>query len=148
MTLDIVPRRPLGLVRVDAGQMEQAVLNLAVNARDAMPGGGRLELGLSDVDLGGDARRCARPRARAARGPRRDRHGHRHAPDEVRQHLFEPFFTTKPSGKGTGLGLAMVYGAVKQSGGAIEVDSLPGRGTTFRLLLPRARRRMLGPGLP
>ena len=135
VVLDTVAPRRLGLVRLDAGQMEQAVLNLAMNARDAMPGGGRLELGLSDVDLDGE-------RAFAlglAPGPyvalAVSDTGSGMTP-EVLQHLFEPFFTTKPSGKGTGLGLAMVYGAVKQNQGAIDVDSHPGRGTTFRLFFP------------
>jgi len=106
-----------------------------MNARDAMPGGGRLELGLSAVDLDGE-------RAFAlglAPGPyvalAVTDTGSGMTP-EVLQHLFEPFFTTKPSGKGTGLGLAMVYGAVKQNQGAIDVDSHPGRGTTFRLFFP------------
>ena len=135
VVLDTVAPRRQGLVRLDAGQMEQAVLNLAMNARDAMPGGGRLELGLSAVDLDGE-------RAFAlglAPGPyvalAVTDTGSGMTP-EVLQHLFEPFFTTKPSGKGTGLGLAMVYGAVKQNQGAIDVDSHPGRGTTFRLFFP------------
>jgi PAS domain S-box-containing protein len=136
VALEIVAPRRLGLVLLDAGQMEQAVLNLAVNARDAMPEGGRLELGVTEVDLQGErafalglapGRYVALAVADTGCGMTR----------EVQQHLFEPFFTTKPSGQGTGLGLAMVYGAVKQNRGAIDVDSFPGRGTTFRLFFPR-----------
>jgi PAS domain S-box-containing protein len=137
VVLDVVAPRGQALVRLDAGQMEQAVLNLAMNARDAMPGGGRLELGLSEVDLEGE-------RAFAL-GLAHGRYVALVVTDtgsgmtgEVLQHLYEPFFTTKPSGKGTGLGLAMVYGAVRQNQGAIDVDSNPGRGTTFRLFFPRA----------
>jgi PAS domain S-box-containing protein len=137
VALHIVNSGRPSLVQVDAGQMEQAVLNLAMNARDAMPAGGRLTLGASHVDLGAE-------RALAL-GLEPGPHvaltvadtGTGMTPD-VLQRLFEPFFTTKPSGKGTGLGLAMVYGAVKQNRGAIDVESLPGRGTTFRLFFPRA----------
>ena len=136
VTLEIDAPPNLGLVRVDAGQMEQALLNLALNARDAMPEGGRLALSVSDVALEGE-------RAHAlglAPGPyvalRVADTGTGMAPD-VREHLFEPFFTTKPPGKGTGLGLAMVYGAVRQNGGAIDVDSRPGGGSTFHLYFPR-----------
>ena len=132
--IEVSAPRGLGRVRVDAGQVEQAVLNLAMNARDAMPGGGRLELGLSEVDLDG-ARASAlglTPGPHVALGVTDTGSGM--TPDVVR-HVFEPFFTTKPSG--TGLGLAMVYGAVKQNQGAVDVDSLPGRGTTFRLFFPR-----------
>lgn len=110
----------------DANQIELAILNLAINARDAMPGGGRvqiavrparhkrdcIELSVSDTGMG--------------------------MPRDVAERAMEPFFTTKPAGKGTGLGLAQVYGAVRQSGGAVEIDTAPQRGTTIRLVLPRA----------
>jgi PAS domain S-box-containing protein len=135
--LDIVAPRGLGLVRVDAGQMEQAVLNLAMNARDAMPGGGRLGLGLTDADLDGERSGALGLMPGPYVALRVTDTGSGMTP-EVRQRVFEPFFTTKPSGKGTGLGLAMVYGAVKQNRGAIDVDSVPGGGTTFRLFFPRA----------
>ncbi len=136
VTLDVQVAPGLGLVRVDAGLLEQAVLNLAVNARDAMPWGGRLALVVSDVVLGEEAA-CAlglEPGPHVALGVTDTGTG---MTDEVRERLFEPFFTTKPPGKGTGLGLAMVYGAVRQSGGGIEVETRVGRGTTFRLLFPR-----------
>ena len=128
------------LVDVDQGQMEQVLLNLAANARDAMPFGGRLALDVSVVRVD---ERFARshPEARAGEhavlSVRDTGHG---MTDEVRSRVFEPFFTTKPAGSGTGLGLAMVYGAVQQNRGWIEVDSAPGHGTTFRIFLPVVER--------
>src|SRR5436309_1044541 len=115
----------LGAVRVDAGQMEQVLVNLAVNARDAMPEGGRLTIKTDNVDAGGSQVLLHVSDS----GVGMD--------EEVQAHLFEPFFTTKPRGKGSGLGLATVYGIVRQSGGHIAVDSAPGRGATFRVYLPR-----------
>jgi len=117
----------LGRARVDVGHFEQAIINLAVNARDAMPDGGRLVLSTANATIAGE------PFVRVAVGD--SGHG---IDESVRPHLFEPFFTTKGPGRGTGLGLAMVYGFVKQSGGHLEVDSEVGRGTTFNLHLPRA----------
>jgi PAS domain S-box-containing protein len=122
----------------DPGQMEQILLNLAVNARDAMPNGGQLTIETSNIEL--DSRYAlehvdARPGAYALLSVSDDGAG---MSEEVRAHLFEPFFTTKGAGKGTGLGLAMVYGAVRQNGGYIAVDSAPSRGTTFRIHLPAA----------
>jgi CheY-like chemotaxis protein len=131
-------------VQADAGMMEQVLLNLAVNSRDAMPKGGLLAIKISTLDV--DARRLAE-------------HSERHTgrfvclsvvdtgcgiPPENLRRIFEPFFTTKEVGKGTGLGLATVYGIVKQHQGWIEVESEPGKGSTFRVFLPRS----LEPALP
>jgi PAS domain S-box-containing protein len=122
------------------GQLDLALLNLAINARDAMPEGGKLTIATKNVTRGSGSRRppfdpgdyVMISVADTGTG----------MTDEVRSRAFEPFFTTKGMGKGTGLGLAMVYGFVKQSGGTITIDSEIGRGTIFRIYLPRAPRRL------
>ena len=136
LELETVLDPALGPVRFDLSQAEQVLINLAVNARDAMPGGGKLTIRTANVGLTGETAHGA---------------GRLIGPfvvlevtdtgtgmsDEARQHVFEPFFTTKEPGRGTGLGLAMVYGAVAQNQGHIEVSSALGRGSTFRIYLPR-----------
>ncbi len=125
----------LGPVRVDPGQFEQVLVNLAVNARDAMPGGGQLRIALARRDLDELAAAMV---ADLAEGPHLELTvsdtGCGMTP-EVLAHVFEPFFTTKREGKGSGLGLATVYGIVKQAEGHVGVESRPGEGTTIRILL-------------
>ena len=137
ITLELKLARDLGQVRADVAQVEQMLLNLVTNACDAMPEGGRLTLATENTVLEGHETLAAGEVA-----PGRyvalevSDTGHGMSP-EVRAHVFEPFYTTKEPGKGTGLGLATVYGTMRQSGGAIQVDTQLGRGTTVRLLFPR-----------
>jgi signal transduction histidine kinase/CheY-like chemotaxis protein len=124
-------------VHADPGQLEQIIMNLAVNARDAMPGGGRLFLETRNRRVTSEmSLRSGAGAGEFVTLTVRDEGGG--MSPEVQAHLFEPFFTTKPPGKGTGLGLATVYGIVRQSGGEVEVTSSPGAGTTVTVHLPRA----------
>ena len=144
IALKVVPGAAPHWVKADPGQLGQVILNLAVNARDAMPEGGQLTIEAKSVEL-----KEPQPAVHGAippgvysvlavsdTGTGMD--------SEVQEHIFEPFFTTKQPGKGTGLGLAIVYGVVKQTGGWVTVSSQPDEGTTFEIYVPRAEEGVEG----
>jgi two-component system cell cycle sensor histidine kinase/response regulator CckA len=137
VALDVVHGRDLWPVKVDISQLEQVIVNLAVNARDAMPDGGRLQVRTTNVT----ARECERYHAKGM--PAADyvlvevRDTGTGIPEAIVGKIFDPFFSTKEVGKGTGLGLSTVYGIIKQTGGFVYVDSVLHEGTTFRIFLPR-----------
>ncbi|MGA7726745.1 MAG: PAS domain S-box protein [Opitutaceae bacterium] len=138
----------LPMIDADPGMMEQVLMNLCVNARDAMPEGGRIILQAAEITLDASVAKT-NPEARAGRFVRLSVSDTGRGMDELtRLRMFEPFFTTKGPGKGTGLGLATVYGIVKQHSGWIEVETAPGRGSTFCVFLPAraadASRRVKG----
>jgi two-component system cell cycle sensor histidine kinase/response regulator CckA len=134
--LAFTPGASLGNVRTDLVQMEQVIMNLAVNARDAMPHGGRLTIETSnaEVDAMFASSLSLTPGSYVVMAVSDTGFG---MEEGIKLRIFEPFFTTKETGKGSGLGLSMVYGVVKQSAGSILVSSEPGRGTTFRIYLPQ-----------
>jgi two-component system cell cycle sensor histidine kinase/response regulator CckA len=146
--LVVEPGPGLGAVRADPGQIEQVLMNLIVNARDAMPGGGRITVRTEKVE---SAREFARLRLNPAPGRyvKLSISDTGHGMDETtKARIFEPFFTTKEQGKGTGLGMSLVYGIVKQGGGEIEVTSEAGKGTTVSIYLPGTAEAVPKPAAP
>lgn len=130
----------LGRTRADAGQIEQVIMNLVVNSKDAMPNGGKITIQTANVVFNDDLRpeySYIKPGAYVMLAVSDNGHG---MDKETQARIFEPFFTTKEKGKGTGLGLSTVYGIVEQSGGYVLVHSDPGQGTTFRIYLPRVQK--------
>lgn len=137
LSTSLVPQ--LGRVKADQSQIEQVIVNLVVNARDAMPEGGNLLIETSNLDVErdlGSSFPFLQPGPYVLLTVKDTGVG---MDQNTQRHIFEPFFTTKGPGKGTGLGLATVYGVVKQSGGGVAVDSEPGKGSTFRIYLPQAQ---------
>lgn len=146
--LRFYPGQDLGLINIDPSQIDQILVNLAVNARDAMPHGGKLTITTANVSFDEDYCRehaDARPGRYVQLSVTDDGVG---MSAETRSHLFEPFFTTKEVGKGTGLGLAMIYGIIRQNEGFVNVYSELGHGTSFKLYFPRVEEREGAAELP
>ena len=135
--LEVKHDRDLWPVKADISQFEQVVVNLAVNARDAMPDGGKLDIRTANVGTAEAARLQYKGMPAADYVQVEVADTGTGIPAEIIDKIFDPFFSTKEVGKGTGLGLSTVYGIVKQTGGFIYPDSKPGKGTTFRIFLPR-----------
>jgi len=143
IAMDVSPASELGSVRCDPGQIEQVLVNLAINARDAMPDGGRLTIETTNTDQAPVGFTKDAARSRWVKISVTDTGC---GMDEVTlQRIFDPFFTTKEVGKGTGLGLSTVYGIIQQHGGHIAAHSTPGKGTTFEVYLPRTDAEDQGP---
>jgi two-component system cell cycle sensor histidine kinase/response regulator CckA len=135
--LEVKHDRDLWPVKADISQFEQVIVNLAVNARDAMPNGGKLDVRTANVDAAEAARMQYKGMPAADYVLVEVADTGTGIPADIIDKIFDPFFSTKEVGKGTGLGLSTVYGIVKQTGGFVYPDSAPGRGTTFRIFLPR-----------
>jgi CheY-like chemotaxis protein len=133
---DLYPSTPN--VRCDPMQLEQVLINLAVNARDAMPDGGRVRIETRGVELDSDGPRSIHDLPSGSYAELRLIDTGTGMSHDVVERVFEPFFTTNEKGKGTGLGMAMIYGIAKNAGGTALVESIPGKGTTVRVLLPRS----------
>lgn len=136
ITLKLIPNSESKFIKADPGQFAQVIMNLAVNARDAMPKGGNLTIETADVFLDEKFAAIHLPIRSGKYIMLAISDTGTGISDEILEHIFEPFYTTKETGKGTGLGLAMVYGIVKQSGGYIWVDSQIGKGSVFKIYLP------------
>ncbi|MCA9689777.1 MAG: response regulator [Nannocystaceae bacterium] len=142
ISLDVTMDPRAGRVLADRGQLEQVLMNLVVNARDAMPDGGVLRIATGTVDVD-DKNVTAYTELESGSYVKLEVSDNGHGMDEgTRARIFDPFFTTKPTGKGTGLGLSTAYGIIKQSEGAILVESQPNHGSTFTVLLPKTNREL------
>jgi PAS domain S-box-containing protein len=145
--LEFIPGSSLGTVKADPNEIERVLLNLVVNAQDAMPSGGRLTIETANAHIDGDPHQPGEAGGRdyvqitvRDTGIGMDR--------ETQARVFEPFFTTKEPNEGTGLGLSVVYGVVRQSGGFVRLESQPGQGTAFRVFLPRIAVVSVAPRVP